>query len=135
MGLNSKIQWTNEMTEKLVTAYNSGLKQKEIAKLLGMSWGACKNRLVALGVFKPYDNVQKMRSLSKIREYTDTTDMLIAQMIMEGYTIPYIAKFLDRDKQDLENHIEGNKLTIQIWQRYLLQQHKQFYAKRKEVTL
>lgn len=42
-------------------------------------------------------------------KYTDTTDMLITQLIDEGNSIKYIASFLNRDIKSLENHIEWMK--------------------------
>lgn len=44
-----------------------------------------------------------------IREYTDTSNMMIVVDLEKGYSLEYIAKAYDRDKNDLEKHIEKIK--------------------------
>lgn len=71
------------------------------------------------GAQKPY---KRNYPYPLIREYTDTSDMLIAQCLMEGYSIPEIAKLLGRDEQDLKQHIKQAYKNIKLWQKRILQQ-------------
>lgn len=57
-----------------------------------------------------------------IREYTDTSDMLIAQCLMEGYSIEEIANLLGRNAQDLKQHIKEAYKNIKLWRKRILQQ-------------
>lgn len=68
-----------------------------------------------------------------IREYTDTSDMLIAQCLLEGYNTFEMAKLFGRDEQDLTKHIEQAYNKIQLWQKRLIKKWGMefFEAKRK----
>jgi hypothetical protein len=67
---------------------------------------------------------QRTRPYPLIREYTETTDLLIAQFLMEGYDIRQIAEMLGRDADDLQRHIQEARKIIELWQRRLTQQRR-----------
>lgn len=67
-----------------------------------------------------------------VREYTDTSDMLIAQCLLEGATIEEMAKLLGRDQEDLKSHIEQAQKRIAAWQKYLIKKWgAQYYEKKR----
>ena len=49
---------------------------------------------------------EKERPYGKIRPYTETSNLLLADDIQKGLTIKQMAKIYDRDEQDLKRHIE-----------------------------
>lgn len=49
---------------------------------------------------------QKAAPGSRIRPYTETSNMLIVQDLARGRSIKHIAKMYDRDPDDLQRHIE-----------------------------
>ena len=49
---------------------------------------------------------EKERVYGKIRPYTETSNLLLADDIQKGLTIKQMAKLYDRDEQDLKRHIE-----------------------------
>lgn len=68
-----------------------------------------------------------------VREYTDTSDMLIAQCLLEGATIDEMAKLFGRDKEDLKSHIERAQKRISAWQKYLIKKWGAQYYENKRM--
>lgn len=79
----------------------------------------CKNPKCAV-VFKPNSRIQvycckkceqahrralERKRLKTIREYSNTSNMLIVTMLDEGHSIGTIAETLNRDKDDLKRHV------------------------------
>lgn len=68
-----------------------------------------------------------------VREYTDTSDMLIAQCLLEGYNTSEMAKLFGRDEQDLAQHIIQEHAKIQAWQKRLLKKWgAEFFEARRQ---
>jgi hypothetical protein len=51
-------------------------------------------------------NREKERPYGKIRPYTETSNLLLADDICKGWSIKRMAKLYDRDEHDLKQHIE-----------------------------
>lgn len=49
---------------------------------------------------------EKERLYGKIRPYTETSNLLLADDIRKGWSIKQMAKLYDRDEHDLKRHIE-----------------------------
>lgn len=123
-------KWTKEEIETLIELYNQGATHEEIAAQIQRSVASCERMVDKLRSDPAYQqrlvstNIHSSKRRSKpyplIRPYTNTTYMLLAEFLMEGYTVEQIADLLGRDKDDLDKHIQEHFNKIIKWQVYLL---------------
>lgn len=81
----------------------------------------CKQKLYDKKQEKIPTRTSDMRKMGKIREYSSTSLLLIADDLMKGRSIQWMAQMYDRDEADLEAYIEKVKAdgTLEKMQKYL----------------
>lgn len=81
----------------------------------------CKQKLYDKKQEKIPTRTSDLRKMGKIREYSSTSLLLIADDLMHDRSIHWIAQMYDRDEADLEAYIEKVKAdgTLEKMQKYL----------------
>lgn len=81
----------------------------------------CKQKLYDKKQEKIPTRTSDMRKMGKIREYSSTSLLLIADDLMHDRSIHWIAQMYDRDEADLEAYIEKVKAdgTLEKMQKFL----------------
>lgn len=94
MKTNIQNQITQTQRDRIKALRAQGMTQKAIAEIIG-----CSRTTV-----HRYLN-HKKEETSKIRPYTETSNILIIQDLERGWSIQQIADMYDRDPADLRRHI------------------------------
>lgn len=91
---SSQSELSKRQREQIIAMKKQGMTQKAIAEIIG-----CSRTTV-----HKYLN-HKKEETSKIRPYTETSNILIIQDLERGWSIQQIADMYDRDPADLKRHI------------------------------